>query len=48
MIRLNRRDTLGLLLAAAPALLTGAAKAAADSWDGRFGPARSQMALLSK
>ena len=36
MIRLNRRDTLGLLLAAAPALLTGAAQAAADSWDGAW------------
>jgi hypothetical protein len=34
MIRLNRRDTLGLLLAAAPAFAIRAAKAAADSWDG--------------
>jgi hypothetical protein len=34
MIHLNRRDTLGLLLAAAPTLAIGVAKAAADSWDG--------------
>jgi hypothetical protein len=34
MIRLNRRHTLGLLLAAAPTFAIGVANAAADSWDG--------------
>jgi hypothetical protein len=34
MILFTRRDTLTLLLVAAPTFVTGAAKAAADSWDG--------------
>jgi hypothetical protein len=34
MYLFNRRDSLKLLLTAAPALITRAAKAAADSWDG--------------